>query len=107
MNTSRKGDRLFYAVKDYLLGQGYTIVKGAASKSFPKGSGIDAIALRGIHGYVIQLKNMRMSENARLREHSKLARYEGYVFLKPLVLTEDWKSELEATEGAIPKWVKQ
>ena len=96
MNTSKKGDRLFYAVKDYLLSKGYTIVKGAASKSFPKGSGIDAIAFNGAQGYLIQLKNMHMSENARLKEHDKLVKYQGYVFLKPLVLTEDWKEEIEA-----------
>ena len=95
MNTSRKGDRLFYAVKDYLLSKGYAIVKGAASKSFPKGSGIDAIAINGAQGYIIQLKNMHMSENARLKEHDKLVKYQGYVFLKPLVLTEDWKEEIK------------
>lgn len=99
MNTSKKGDRLFYAVKDYLLEQGYVVVKGAASKSFPKGSGIDAIAINGPIGYLIQLKNMHMSENARLREHDRLTKYQGYVFLKPLVLTAEWKKEIEAVEG--------
>ena len=106
MNTSKKGDRLFYAVKDYLLSKGYVIVKGAASKSYPKGSSIDAIAINGSRGYIIQLKNTHMSETARLREHEKLVKYQGYVFLKPLVLTEDWKSELKAAEEAIPVWVR-
>ena len=104
MNTSKKGDRLFYAVKDYLLKQGYTIVKGAASKSYPKGSSIDAIAFRKGEGYLIQLKKVRMSENARLQEFDKLVKYQGYIFLKPLVLTAEWKSEIEAAEGAIPEW---
>ena len=108
INTARKGDRLAYAVINELVAQGFTVLKGAASKSYPKGSGIDAIAIRprsrfrgAVPCFVLQFKNKHVSMREKHRIEGSLKKYEGYAYIRSVCLTQDWKEELAELIGAV------
>lgn len=106
INTARKGDRLAYAVINELVAQGFTVLKGAASKSYPKGSGIDAIAIKqssrfagAVPCFVLQFKNVHISVREKHKIEGSLRKYEGYAYLKSVCLTPNWKEELAKLIG--------
>lgn len=91
INKYQKGYRAEREIKLLLEAKGFTCIRSAGSHS-----AIDILAFRGMEGYVIQVKNSKLSQATKLKICKSLAKHQHYIFLKPLVLSSRFKEELEA-----------
>lgn len=90
INRYNKGSRLERDIRHYLEAKGFYTCRSAGSHGE-----IDLIADDGTHEYRIQVK-ANIAEAARLKLlDSLLERHSGYRFISPLVLTKDFRKEME------------